>query len=386
MKKLNILLLSFSFLIVTFTLSGCMKVPTNTFTMSITKSFQLTDSQNAMVSGQIYSSAAVSANGDIFIGGQSGLFVISGEASWCYQSNAAIYSSPSIDSTNDMVFAVNNSGELFYASYPFTTYKKMSISYYSIISAPLIVNGNVYLVDNNGNIFRINEDGMTKAYLVTIGENGSAVWASPVTNGTDLFVGSDNGIFYAVNLNSGNVVWQYQSDGPIYGTAAIGQNGNIYVGSNALYSFSPNGALRWENPLDGSQIYGSPVISQSGIVYIGTVKGNFYAINSQTGQTVWNVNLDTPIGGISSSAIIGNNEIYVASGYNFYAIEPSNGSIVSYVNLGYNVESNPVFYDGKIYVGCDNGQFYEISTPNDSIASEGWPMFMHDQYHTGRQS
>ncbi|MGC9219534.1 MAG: PQQ-binding-like beta-propeller repeat protein, partial [Athalassotoga sp.] len=208
----------------------------------------------------------------------------------------------------------------------------------------------------------------------------------PVTNGTDLFVGSDNGIFYAVNLNSGNVVWQYQSDGPIYGTAAIGQNGNIYVGSNALYSFSPNGALRWENPLDGSQIYGSPVISQSGIVYIGTVKGNFYAINSQTGQTVWNVNLDTPIGGISSSAIIGNNEIYVASGYNFYAIEPSNGSIVSYVNLGYNVESNPVFYDGKIYVGCDNGQFYEISTPNDSIASEGWPMFMHDQYHTGRQS
>ncbi len=320
----------------------------------------------------------------IFIGSQSGLYVISGDASWCYQSAAAIYASPSIDSTSDMVFAGNNYGQLFYASYPFTTYKTINVSYYPLISAPLILNGAVYVIDNNGNIYRVEEDNMTSTYIGTIGGNGSAVWASPVTNGTDLFIGSDNDIFYAVNLNSGNIVWQYQTDGPIYGTASIGENGNIYVGSDALYAFTPNGTLQWTNPLDGSQVYGSPVISQSGILYVGTINGNFYAINSQTGQTSWSVNLDTSIGGISSSAIIGNNGIiYVASGYNFYALNASNGSVISTVTLGYNVESNPVLYDGEIYVGCDSGQFYEISTSGNSMASGNWPMFMHDQYHTG---
>jgi len=385
LKKLNILLLSFSFFIVSFTLSGCMKVPMNTPTMSIIKSFQLTDSQNAMANGQIYSSAAISSNGDIFIGSQSGLFVISGDASQCYQSAAAVYSSPSIDSTNDMVFAGNNYGQLLYASSPFTSYNTVRVSYYPIISAPLVFKGNVYVIDNNGDIYELPESDMTDvSFIRSIGGNGSAVWASPVTNGTDLFVGADNDVFYAVNLNSGSIGWEYTMDGPIYGTAAIGVNGNIYVGADALYSLTPDGTLRWTNPLDGSQIYGSPVISESGIVYIGTINGNFYAINSQTGQTVWSVNLETPIGGISSSALIGDNGIvYIASGYTLYALNSSNGNIMSYVGLGYNVESNPVLYDGKIYVGCDDGQFYEISSGN-SMASGGWPMFMHDQYHTGR--
>jgi outer membrane protein assembly factor BamB len=387
-KKLNLFLISLMALIIIFTFSGCMNLlAPSPSALSIVKNLTLTGSESPVTTGQIYSSPAVSANGEIFLGDQTGLYVISGSSSRYYKSSAAVYSSPSIDSTNDMVFAGNNDGQLLYASSPFTSYNTVRVSYYPIISAPLVFKGNVYVIDNNGDIYELPESDMTDVSLIrSIGGNGSAVWASPVTNGTDLFVGADNDVFYAVNLNSGSIGWEYTMDGPIYGTAAIGVNGNIYVGADALYSLTPDGTLRWTNPLDGSQIYGSPVISESGIVYIGTINGNFYAINSQTGQTVWSVNLETPIGGISSSALIGDNEIvYIASGYTLYALNSSNGNIMSYVGLGYNVESNPVLYDGKIYVGCDDGQFYEISSGN-SMASGGWPMFMHDQYHTGRQS
>ncbi|MGC9212820.1 MAG: PQQ-binding-like beta-propeller repeat protein [Athalassotoga sp.] len=384
MKKFEIFLLLSSFVAVVLILSGCMKVQSGFSSIDAVKSFDLVNPQNPMSFGQIYSSPAI-FNGKIFIGGQRGLFVISSTASWCYSSNAAVYSSPSIDATNDIVFAGNNEGQLIYASYPFTNYKTMMVSYYPLISSPLIINGNIYVIDNYGNIFKISESGMEKTYLSTIGGGGSGIWASPVTNGVNLFVGSDNGIFYAVSLNSGNVVWQYQTGGPIYGTAAIGVNGNIYVGSDGLYSFTQNGALRWENPLDGSQIYASPVISQNGIIYVGTTMGELYAVNSQNGQTIWSINLGTPEGGILSSALIGNDEIYVESGYNFYEIDPSNGDILSYVDVGYNVESNPAFYNGKIYFGCDNGRFYEISI-SGFMAAGGWPMFMHDIYHTGRQS
>ncbi|BBJ28851.1 PQQ-binding-like beta-propeller repeat protein [Athalassotoga saccharophila] len=382
MKRLNLFLLFFSILFIVLMLSGCVKLQSGLSSIGTVKSFELVNPQNPMATGQIYSSPAVSENGDVFVGGQRGLFVISSTASWCFSSNAGVYSSPSIDATNDMVFVGNNEGQLIYASYPFTNYKTMMVSYYPLISAPIIVDGNVYVIDNYGNIFKINEAEMTKTYLVTVGTNGSGIWASPVTNGINLFVGSDSGIFYAVNLNSGNILWQYKTAGPIYASAAIGIDGDIYVGSDGLYSFSPDGTLRWRDPLDGSQIYGSPVISQNGVVYIGTIDGNFYAINSKNGQILWSVNLNSE-GGISSSALIGENAIYVASGYEFYEIDPS-GQILGHVNVGYSVESNPVLYNGKIYFGCDNGKFYEISV-FESMPAAGWPMFMHDIYHTGRQ-
>ncbi len=356
--------------------------------MSIENAWILT-TNGTPTSGQVYSSPAISPNGVVFIGSQQGLFFKFSSNSYNYfKSHSPVWSAPVIDQENNAVFVGNNGGQLIYSYSPFDNAYTVNVSTYAIISAPLVYGENIYIVDHLGNVYKMTESSMSPQKIGRVGGYSGYMWSSPVTNGIDLFIGSDNGTFYAVNLENGDVDWSHLLGGPIYGSAALDSNGNVYVCGTKLWSFTPNGNLRWQPvTFDGSRgtkIYANPVISPNGIVYVGTSDGIFYAIDSKTGKILWSEDLSTPMGGISSSAVIGDNGvIYVASGNILYALAPGDGKILSYIKLGYNVESNPVLYDGYIYVGCDDGKLYKIKALSSTTASEEWPMFMSDRYHNG---
>ncbi len=362
-------------------------------TLNITNRWLLEETyDNNQVTGQIYSSPAISTDGTIFVGGSAGLFDVSNSSvnyigGIVNSSNdlVQIWSSPVVDTNTDTVFVGTNNGYLISTQYPFSSVNYIPVSQHSIIGAPLCFNGNVYVVDRLGNIYEMSETSMSTSLITNI---TPYILASPITNGTDLLIGSTYGIFYAVNLGSGNIDWYYQTQGqsPIISTAAIGPNGNIYFAAGSdLYSLTPSGNLRANYPINlGSQITGSPVISANGIVYIGTTTGNFYAINSSSGSFLWSDNLSTSIGGIANSALLGNNGVvYVSSGWVFWALNASTGNVISEIGLGYNIESSPVLNDGYIYVGCDDGCLYQIKALSSNISSGGWPMFMSNWYHTG---
>ena len=348
--------------------------------MSVVGKWNLT-TNGTPTSGQVYSSPAMSSSGVVFIGNQQGLYSLESDGMYYFKSESPVWSAPVVDSVNNVVFVGNNKGQLLYSYSPFSHLGTVQVSGYPIVSAPLLYNGNVYAVDHAGNIYKMSESSMSPHKMGNIGGN---IWSSPVANGTDMFIGSDNGTFYAVNLSDGNVDWHYQLGNPIYGTAAIDSSGNVYIGGTKLWSFTSTGGMRWSKQLDGTRIYGSPVISENGVVYIGTVNGDFYAVDSHTGDILWQKNLSTSIGGISSSAIIGDNGVvYVASGWILYALEAGTGNVLSHVGLGYNVESSPVMNGGYIYIGCDDGYLYQIEALSSTIAQNGWPMFMSNWYHSG---
>ena len=349
--------------------SGYLNVSGN---MSITNWWPLSVQQNGQnVIGQIYSSPAISTDGTIFVGGAGGLFSVQsntvnyvGGISNSSNSLVNIWSSPAVDPNNDDVFVGTNNGYLISTQYPFSSiwYIPVSQSQISIIGAPLCFNGNVYVVNALGDIYEMSEISMS-TYLIATLENNGYFWASPITNGIDLFIGNTGGTFSAINLVTGQTDWTYSiGQQQILSTAAIGPNGNIYFAGTNLYSLTPTGQLRWSVNLDGSQVKGSPVVSANGIVYIGTSAGNFYAINSSNGN---------------------NGVIYVASGWILYALNAGTGAIVSSIGLGYNIDSSPVMNDGYIYVGCDDGYLYQIQALSTNISSGGWPMFMRNWYHTG---
>jgi outer membrane protein assembly factor BamB len=369
--------------------SGYLNVSGN---MSIINQWSLSVPQNGQnVAGQIYSSPAISTDGTIFIGGTGGLFSVqNGTVSYVggvlnsSNSLVKIWSSPAVDPNNDDVFVGTNNGYVISTQYPFNNVYYPRVSQNPIIGAPLCFNGNVYVVDEAGNIYEMSETSMSTSLIVTLGY-GNEVWTSPITNGTDLLIGTTAGNFYAINLSTDQTDWTYSiGSQQILDTAAIGPNGNIYFAGTNLYSVAPNGQLRWSVNLDGSQITGSPVVSGNGVVYIGTSTGDFYAVNSSNGNIIWQDNLSTQIGGISGSALIGNNGVvYVASGWVLYALNAGTGTVISSISLGYNIESSPVLNDGYIYIGCDDGNLYQIQALSTNISSAGWPMFMDNWYHTG---
>ncbi len=123
--------------------------------------------------------------------------------------------------------------------------------------------------------------------------------ASAAFNGTNIFIGTAKGTFYAVDRKSGTVKWTFTTGSAIHSTAMYEQ-GKLYFTDNTqtLYCISAaEGKLIWKYVL-GKRIswdwrfdyyYSSPV-PYGGNILAGGDDGYMHCIDKKTGRQVWQYN------------------------------------------------------------------------------------------------
>lgn len=134
-----------------------------------------------------------------------------------------------------------------------------------------------------------------------------------------------NGTMYCLDKDSGNLVWQYQTKGPITHSAAI-VNNKVVFGSADHHIYAVNttdGSLAWKFKT-GKSIQNAPCINNN-TVYIGSGDGNMYALDLNTGQQVWRYNSKYPI--ITSAACTNSTVYFGNESVSAYALSASNGSL-----------------------------------------------------------
>ena len=133
-------------------------------------------------------------------------------------------------------------------------------------------------------------------------QTGGPVVSSPVI-GFDgsVYFGSQDGVVHAL-FSDGAFKWSYNTSGPVLASPAIGNrlgsDGTLYVAdySGQLYALSTNyGTYRWsfsarlldmgtKNQFASAEaIFSSPVVGSTGIVYVGSNDGAVYAIHAASG-------------------------------------------------------------------------------------------------------
>ena len=109
------------------------------------------------------------------------------------------------------------------------------------------------------------------------------------------------------------VKWSYTVGEEIKnGTAAIADDGTIYIGSydDKVHAINPDGTEKWTFTTAGN-IRNSPSIGSDGTIYIGSDDDNLYALNPVDGTEKWhfdtggNVNLTTNAIGSDGTIYIG---------------------------------------------------------------------------------
>lgn len=207
------------------------------------------------------------------------------------------------------------------------------------------------------------------------GSNGILRWrfstSGPVegsaTVGSDgtVYVGSTDFNLYAIS-KTGALLWSFQTGGPIYSAPAIKADGSIVVGSSdgSVYAFSPLGDLKWVFTT-GGPVNSSPAFGPNGEIYVGSEDWNLYAL-SAAGLQNWAFQTG---GFLDSSPAVGQDgTVYVASAdTNVYAVSAA-GQQKWVCQTGGVVWASPTIGpDGTIYAGCTDNNLYAIS-PSGAVS------------------
>ena len=177
----------------------------------------------------------------------------------------------------------------------------------------------------------------------------------------------------AGNLSAapGDVVegWPVETDGVIFGSPAIGPEGEIVVGTegNSVYSFNPDGSLRWRFVGAGDWIDSSPTIDKDGTVYVGSWDNYVYALDGDNGNLKWKFETE---GLITASAAIGpDGTLYIGS-YDgrMYALHPDGNlkwSFTAGANLSPITGAAVLNHAGDtLYFGTNDGELFALNTSN----------------------
>jgi outer membrane protein assembly factor BamB len=167
-----------------------------------------------------------------------------------------------------------------------------------------------------------------------------------------------------------------EKEGGIETDPVIGPNGTVYIGANngIFYALDPeNGQVRWAFPtaFDIFAIYSSPFVDQDGVVYFGAKDGNVYAIQAPSrgimGKLLWSVNLGTTIQ--TSPTFTPDGTLVIgADDWAYYGIMPPRGNEEAKIKWRFQtngtlITSPTVDSDGTVFVASMDGKIYALEPP-----------------------
>lgn len=132
-------------------------------------------------------------------------------------------------------------------------------------------------------------------------ETGGEVRSSPAVVDGTVYIGSNDGSLYAIDLVTGQQKWTFETGGPVVSSPAV-LNDSVYVGSNDhnVYAVdSQTGDERWHFETNG-RISSSPTVTdpewyEGGLVFIGSDDGNLYYLNATTGEKLRAADFEGPV-------------------------------------------------------------------------------------------
>ncbi len=270
--------------------------------------------------GQNDTSPAVN-NKKVFFGSIDGLVYAldarTGAKLWSYQTGGAILSSPSV--IDGVVYIGSNDGNLYVLNADTGALLWKYSTGGEVSGSPAVANGTVYFESEDGNVYALNASTGAKLWSYYVGGNYFLWTSSPVVANGLVYVGAgDTFNFYALNASTGSLVWsQFIGTGNVETSSPAIAHGVVYIGSGNgnLYALNDEtGAILWTYDT-GNSVNNSPAVA-NGLVYFGTNNWVFYAADAATGAVLWSYPTDYSEG---SSPAVADGLVFVDdNGGNFY--------------------------------------------------------------------
>ena len=256
---------------------------------------------------------------------------------------------------------------------------KLSLS--KITTSSLIYKNNIFLADDKGSIFNINEFGeinwkknIYKNIYKKIHKNLTlAIYKH------NIYVADNIGFIYAIALDTGKLIWIKNHGVPLKSKIKVFDNSIFLINQdNRLLSFNAkDGSIIWNihtvSSFIKSQNFLSLALSKQGDVIASTSAGELLKINSINGNIYWSLNTleaqfvnDTDFFK-SSDIVIINESIIFSNQQSIFSYDLNSG----YMNWKKNVSSvaTPIVDRKNIFFVTEYGYFVIINIDTGEIIS-----------------
>ncbi|MBY0473360.1 PQQ-binding-like beta-propeller repeat protein [Patescibacteria group bacterium] len=208
--------------------------------------------------------------------------------------------------------------------------------------------------------------------------------STPALDAKRVFFGTDAGMFYALQQDTGEIAWQFKTESQPQGKGILSSpalhNGAVYFGAydgNVYALDADKGTIRWKYT-DADWVGSSPALAPSlNLIFIGLEfalwrkRGGIVALDMQTGREVWKA---THTALTHASPLYVEKEEMVVIGSNdgrLYAYNAHTGSLLWTYGTKSDILTTPS-YDPKrraIVVASMDGMLYGISAVNGKPAA-----------------
>jgi eukaryotic-like serine/threonine-protein kinase len=253
------------------------------------------------------------------------------------------------------------------------------------VASPLIKDGIIYAANSDGHLYTLDTNGK----LLWRFKTGKANWSSPVTDGTNLYLGSMDHFVYALKLIYSQdeigadelgkriaiqkPLWSTDLKTAIFGSPVLDGQGKLYattLGGGLFALETGNGNLLWTYSASGKlkDVWSSPIVVDD-IIMVGDSKGSIYAVDAGSGAEKWPKPVEAGTAVIGGGVSLAGKAALVTTGGKFLILN-SDGSESWSKTFSQPIYTSPVVDGEDVYL-ASIGQNY-LLTKIDLNGREFW--------------
>ena len=185
---------------------------------------------------------------------------------------------------------------------------------------------------------------------------------TPGIYGNEILIVNQRGVFYRIDSASGNTIASVQTEvlQPVVN--------NVAVKADYAYFNGRKGKIVCLNLLDNSVVWTRSLTDGKALMITGDLQcgekgvygfsgSSIYAVSAETGK-----NLYSPVSGVSSPPVLEGDRLYYGTtGGKFVTADAATGEVLEAIDISARITASPVYIDGKVYAGTENGEILVLN-------------------------
>jgi len=247
-----------------------------------------------------------------------------------------------------------------------------------ILAAPVYANGVVYFGTSGGRVYAV--DATTHTQPKWSFQAKEAIWGSPLVIGDRVYVPAMDHHLYCLDAQTGQVVWDFEA-GAALAAQPSPSDGTLYQGAfdGRVYAVEAN---------SGQQVSGfdfkaqnwiwSEVLVAGGRLYVSSLDGKLYALDAATGKLLSDPYSAEATDYVRAAPVQSGESVVIATGNGrVTAVNSASGQMIWQWPTGglipvSGILTTPVVSNGRVYVLLTNGQVYALDGATGAQLA-GWP-------------